>query len=254
MAEFRVLTFVTKAEVYSDMRSSFEAAGFQEPDAVYETIDNTRGNIADPYSTVNDLLAQMTEPFLVICHQDIRLEAGATMESLRGEIARADHAFPGWAVAGAAGRDMEYRQVSGVTDPWRAPKWPGPWPVEAEVLDEVLLVVRPGRAELSSGLTGFHLYAADLCLSARRTGGHALVIDFPLMHMSDGLAGWRSASYHDARVALQDRLSPLYGFRLFVTVFGDSMILSRHRRLRRLADHNVFRMRAQRWLGRRLVP
>jgi hypothetical protein len=196
----------------------------------------------------------MPEPFLIVCHQDIRLEAGADVASLRREIRNADAAFPSWAVLGSAGLGLHYEQVLCVTDPWQLPKWTGPWPVEAEVLDELFLLIRPGRAELSSGLSGFHFYAADLCLSARRQGGRALVINFPILHLSNGEQGRLSAAYREARDAIQLRLSPHYRLRILVASTFEGMILSRYGLVRRFADRRKIRAVLIKVLGRRMVP
>lgn len=254
MPDFRVLTFVTDFELYSSMRRSFANAGFDESTTEYEVVDNSAGNSADPYQVVNRVLGDMTEPYLIVCHQDIELETGATAERLLERIREADALHPSWALLGVAGLGMDYRQVLSVTDPWQAPKWPGPWPVEAEVLDELFLLIRPGRAALSSGLTGFHFYAADLCLSARRRGGTALVIDFPILHLSNGEKGRLSPQYREAREAIQERLSPYYGFRILRASTMETMVLSRFRVVRRFGDRRKIHRAAIKLFGRRLVP
>ena len=114
--------------------------------------------------------------------------------------------------------------------------------MEVQALDEVFIVIRPGRVRLTQGLTGFHFYGVDLCLSARRAGWTALAVDFPLTHLSDGRGGQNSAAYPLARNALQERLSPLYWFTLVVTTTGEGLLLSRIRALRRLDRPRVHEM------------
>jgi hypothetical protein len=254
MARFRILTFVTDRELYAQMRRSFEDAGFVEPVARYQIVDNSITNAADPYQLVNSVLDEMTEAYLIVCHQDIRLEETATVASLDGQLEQAGQMYPNWGVVGVAGLGMDYKQVLCVTDPWNVPKWPGPWPVEAEVLDELFLLIRPGRAELSSGLSGFHFYAADLCMSARRMGGCALVIDFPILHLSNGERGRLSPEYREGRDAMQSRLSPHYGFRILRTSTMETMVLSRFRVVRRYADRGKIHRAAIWAMGRRVVP
>jgi hypothetical protein len=254
MIDFRILTFVTDHEMYAQMRRSFEDAGFVEPIARYQIVDNSVRNAADPYQLVNSVLDEMTEAYLIVCHQDIRLEEPATLTSLDRQLEQAGQMYPNWGVVGVAGLGMDYKQVLCVTDPWNVPKWPGPWPVEAEVLDELFLLIRPGRAELSTGLSGFHFYAADLCMSARRLGGSALIINFPILHLSNGEKGRLSPAYRAARAAIQTRLSPLYTFRILRTSTMETMVLSRFRMVRRYADRGKIHRAAIWAMGRRVVP
>src|SRR4051794_17949176 len=102
MARFRILTFVTDHDLYAGMRDSFEDAGFVEPAARYQIVDNSVSNAADPYQLVNSILHEMTEAYLIVCHQDIRLEDGATIASLGLQLERSDQMYPSWGVLGVA--------------------------------------------------------------------------------------------------------------------------------------------------------
>lgn len=245
-AVFRVLTFVTDLDQYEQMRDSFVGSGFDETRCSFELCDNTAGNRGDPYSVVNDLLDRMTEDYLVVCHQDVRVDRGAGYQELVDRLAEASPTGREWAVAGPAGIDLDYEQVLCVSDPWQLPRTPGPWPVPVQALDELLLVVKPATARLSAGLSGFHFYGADLCASARRGGWEALAIDWPVSHLSDGERGRRSADYRASRNALQAALSRYYRLALLVTSTGEGVLLSRHARIRRLLD----RGRVRGWLKR----
>lgn len=255
MATFRILTFVTDDVQYLRMLKTFDDAGFREQNTVFAAIDNTKRDNHDPYSVLNHTLRTMTERFLVVCHQDVRLDRGAGYDDLLRAL---DSAGEHWGVAGPAGITLDYRQVLSISDPWDAPLWSGPWPIQVQALDELLLVIRPGRACLSDGLSGFHLYALDLCLATRRRGWDAIAINFPLTHLSDGTEGQSSAAYSAARIALQQKLSPLYVYKLAVVSTGESVLLTRFGLLRKLADrprvHEAIKRRVRGRADRRRQP
>jgi len=232
---FRVLTFVTELKQYDAMRGSFVAAGFGDGACVYAMVDNTCGNTGDPYSAVNEVLDDMTEPYLIVVHQDVLLDRCAGRDDLLERLRELDHGHPGWAVAGTAGMSFDQQAVVSVHDPWALPLWPGPWPVEVQTLDEHFLVIRAAaRARFSPELSGFHWYATDLCLRARRLGERAYVIDFPLTHLSRGTP---SDDYHRVRRMLQQCHGPHYRFGVVVASTGVRVVLSRLRWLRSVTDH-----------------
>jgi hypothetical protein len=74
-------------------------------------------------------------------------------------------------------------------------------PVEAETLDELLLVVRrSSRLRFDEQLPGFHLYGTDICLTARKSGMKAYIIPAFCVHNTAGLdflpvSFWRSYLY-----------------------------------------------------------
>lgn len=245
---FRVLTFVTDFAEYEEMRGSFASAGFTPGVAQFQVVDNSRGNAYDPYSLLNSVLDSMPEFALVVCHQDVRLDLGAGYQDLVTCLSTLDD---GWGVAGPAGITDDYRQVLAIQDPWNAPRWQGEWPVSVQALDELLIVIRPGRAALSDGLSGFHFYGADLCLAAKRLGFSASAVDFPLTHLSDGRRGQLSEGYRSGRRRFQAQVSRHYRFTLVVTSTGEAILLSRWPCLRYVADRPRVHALLKRWLARR---
>lgn len=62
-------------------------------------------------------------------------------------------------------------------------------PLKTETVDENFILVRnEANLTLSSDLEGFHLYGTDICLIADILGYNCYVIDFKLVHKSDGNA------------------------------------------------------------------
>jgi hypothetical protein len=72
-----------------------------------------------------------------------------------------------------------------------------PLPATADGLDEIVLAVpRATPLRFDPGL-GFHLYGADICLSARQQGLPVVVLDAPCLHNS--LFMYLSPEFHRAR-------------------------------------------------------
>jgi SAM-dependent methyltransferase len=77
---------------------------------------------------------------------------------------------------------------------------PAPLPAAADGLDEIVLAVRRDTPLRFDPGLGFHLYGADLCLSARRQGLPVAVLDAPCLHNS--LFAYLSPDFHMARERL----------------------------------------------------
>lgn len=187
---FRICTLVTDWQQYAEMKQSFIAAGFDESRCAYSAFDNSSGNHFEPYSLINRLVQESSEPYLVLCHQDVLANQGDGFDRLLEALRQLDSRDPHWAVAGNAGCTDDFAFVIRVTDPNKFDHWPGPFPVRVHSLDENFLVIR-GRAGVtcSSELSGFHLYGTDLCLNARLKRRTCYVIDFHLTHQSTGRFG-----------------------------------------------------------------
>jgi hypothetical protein len=188
MRLFHICTIVNDENTYSRMRQSFAKAGFDEDRCRFSKFDNTRSNCFEPYSTFNNALASTTEPYLIFCHQDVLADRGQTIEDLLRAIAELNTRDKKWAVAGNAGGTETLRMAMKITDGngvWKV----GRLPREVQSLDENFILVRQGAGAMASEeLDGFHLYATDICLNARRRGGSCYVIDFHLTHLSNGKA------------------------------------------------------------------
>ena len=139
---------------------------------------------------------------VVFAHQDVYLPAG--WDDRLGSALEHLHAKdPGWAVAGVVGiatglAPTGYAYCTGLQ---RIVGAPFPEPVEAETLDELLLVVRrSSRLRFDEQLPGFHLYGTDICLTARTSGMKAYIIPAFCVHNTAGLdflpvSFWRSYLY-----------------------------------------------------------
>jgi SAM-dependent methyltransferase len=81
--------------------------------------------------------------------------------------------------------------------------WPTDCPAAVDGLDEILLAVRHSSGLRADPDLGFHLYGADLCLSAHAKGLPAVVLDAVAYHNSQFTA--LDPSFHAARVRLLEK-------------------------------------------------
>ena len=187
---FTIGTLVSDRTHYAAMLSSFRAGGFDDNACEYIYIDNT-GDITgagqtDAYRGLNALLNAARAPYVVLCHQDVRLLADdfGTLDQRLAELTQRD---PNWAVAGNAGGVAPGQLAVCITDPHGKAQRAGTFPERVVSLDENFLVVRrDSRIGFSHDLSGFHFYGADICLHAQHMGLTAYVIDFHLKHLSPG--------------------------------------------------------------------
>lgn len=183
---FRICTIANNLTQYAQMKASLIAAGFTEGKCRYEVFDNSQGNACDPYRTISRVLAEAAEPYVIFCHQDILLDKGDGFDQLKERLDQLDVLDPDWAVAGNAGCTASLEPIIRITDPNGAHDQ-GDLPQKVCSLDENFLVLRTAaRLHCSEALSGFHLYATDLCLQAMQNDMSAYVIDFHLTHLSPG--------------------------------------------------------------------
>lgn len=181
-----ICTLTNDLGQYAEMRRSMESAGFTEEVCRYTLLDNSQGNRYDPFAAVTSECQSSTEPYLIFCHQDIRLDRGHGMDQLLSALRQLDERDPKWAVAGNAGVTAMGVWVGRITDP-RGVHRNAELPCRVISLDENFLVVRTAsRLCCSPDIGGFHLYATDLCLNAVVRGFTAHVVDFHLRHLSAG--------------------------------------------------------------------
>ncbi len=183
---FTIGTLVNDPVQYDAMRATFEAGGFTTDGCEYLFVDNTGARQTCAYRGLNAILALARGRYVVLCHQDVRLDRDdpAMLERRLASLTRQD---PAWAVAGNAGGVAAGQLALRISDPHGTDRKVGMLPARVMSLDENFLVVRrEARVGFSNDLTGFHFYGADICLAADMLGYSAYVIDFHLQHLSAG--------------------------------------------------------------------
>ena len=170
-------------EEYRVMKESFESRGFTGG-CEYLVADNCGGNRFDAYTAIRHFIAQAKGRFLVIVHQDVRCID--TREQLTACLDQLTLQDSQWAVCGNAGcngyhTDLMHINIAGkiVT----SKNLPG----KVSSLDENLLIINSKNAvNVSSDLSGFHLYGTDICIVAATLGYSCYVIPFMVKHLSYG--------------------------------------------------------------------
>ncbi len=185
---FHVCTVFNRAADYEEMRASFERAGFDGRLARFSAFDNTQSNRHDPFSVLTQACAESGEKYVVLCHQDVRLDRGDDVSRLISRLDELNRIDPSWAVAGNAGVDNTAHIVGRISDPHQELFSAG-LPRRVITLDENILIVRAeARLSCSDGAWGFHFYGTDICLAARLADHSCYAIDFHLTHLSGGNA------------------------------------------------------------------
>lgn len=162
-------------------------ASFQECCDIL-ALDNSL-NKYDGYSAARKFLKNATTKYIIICHDDVRLN-GLSLHELDTQIQGKERFDPSARVFGIAGVSVNYsfppikyghyfahnEEYWGFGDDGRASS-----------LDECFIIIR-NELDIhpSSFLKGFHFYASDLCINAELSGYSSYVIDFPVTHKSTG--------------------------------------------------------------------
>lgn len=181
-----IFTISNDLRQYGMMRESFEAAGFDRNNCVFTLLDNTTGNVHEPYSAISAALMVCEQPYFIFCHQDIRVNGGQLASDLIIKIKELDRNHPNWMLAGNAGFDFGGKAVVHLDDPTASTRSPD-LPKAVLSLDENFLVLRSKSGlRATSVLQGFHMYGTDLCLNSYKIGGSCYVIDFLVTHLSSG--------------------------------------------------------------------
>jgi hypothetical protein len=221
-SDFEIRTFVTDDAQYAEMKATFVAAGFGA-DSFVRLSDRD----SDPYSEIARA-GRASARYVILCHQDVRLDHGTGRPELVAAIAELDRLGRNWVVAGNGGVSTSMKLVRRLTDP-HGGSTRDRLPARALTLDENFLLLNvENRPRASHGLHGFHFYGADVCLNAIDDGGTAWVIDFPLTHLSGGSF---DESYSSLRLQFAAAWGALSFFRYVVTA-NEVLFLSRFSRLR----------------------
>lgn len=229
LPRLHVATLYTDQGAYYAMRESFESGGFTAPACRYTALDNRARNVHEPYSAIGRLVQSTPEPYLLLCHQDVRLPGHSTLDALLARLQELDALHPEWAVAGVAGVSADLATSACYTDPCGRYHTHG-LPARVACLDECFLLVKTSsRVACSPGLSGFHLYGTDLCLKAEAAGFGCYVVEFEVHHLSAGSP--RSQAFRQCSAALSSAWSPKYRFR-YVQTMCAGICLSRSRVLR----------------------
>ena len=194
------ITFVACVNDDDQLESNLLRSPCLDPGTPHEIILMRRQtSAADGFNTA---LEKARHDLVVFVQQDIYLPRGWDSQFLR-QFQEAERQLTSVGVAGVFG----YRfgpdgktDLGRVLDRQMLYDLPAALPAEADGLDEIVLAVRRGTPLRFDPRLGFHLYGADICLSARGQGLPVAVLDAPCLHNS--LFAYLSPEFHQARERL----------------------------------------------------
>jgi SAM-dependent methyltransferase len=161
----------------------------------------------------NTALEKARHDVVVFVQQDIYLPRGWDSRFVQ-QFHAAEGRFAPIGVAGVFGYTFGSdgkTDLGRVLDRYMLYDMPAPLPAMADGLDEIVLAVRRDTPLRFDPMLGFHLYGADLCLTARHLGLPVAVLDAPCLHNS--LFAYLSPDFHAARERLLAKwpdIRPLY--------------------------------------------
>jgi hypothetical protein len=181
---YSICSLVTDLEEYKIMLHSFQNAGFTEFNSEFIYIDNSKQNKYDAYTGLNKMILQSSGKYIILCHQDIELID--PLEVLEKRIKEIDLLDKSWAIIGNAGGFHLRKKFERISHPNHELN-NGPFPHQVFSVDEnFILIKKEANLSFSHNLKGFHMYGTDICIIADILGYNAWVIDFHLLHKSNG--------------------------------------------------------------------
>jgi Glycosyltransferase like family len=133
----------------------------------------------------NQALDESTAEYLLFAHQDVYLPGGFARRMVAA-LDQLSTIAPDWAIAGVVG--ARHGEVIGKV--WcsgnnRVIGEGQSLPARANTLDELIIIVRRSSGlRFDEVLPSFHLYAADIILTAAAAGQTTWVVDVPVVHHS----------------------------------------------------------------------
>jgi len=153
-------------------------------------IDNTHGEFESAAKALNYGGRKARGKYILFVHQDV----GFSSPGVLGAIEKALDALPNLGIAGVAGNSGEIRRTASNIRHGRPLRAVGRMrvdaPMKVQTLDECLVVV-PRKVFKTlkfdeHACSGWHLYAVDYSLSAKKLGFDAYVLPVTIRHLSKG--------------------------------------------------------------------
>jgi hypothetical protein len=157
-----------------------------ESQSASETLLQT--GFASAAAAYNDAIEKSTTDVLVFAHQDVYLPEGWASK-LQDALETVSKQDPEWGVLGVWGLDATGQGVGDVFCTFAMRRLGGAFAgvMEVRTLDEVMLIVRKSSGlRFDEQMKGFHLYATDICLQARKRGMKCYAISAFCVHNTNG--------------------------------------------------------------------
>ena len=240
---FQVCVISNNLDEYKACQNSFYGAGFYEKSCLYTLYDNSKSNSHDPFKIIPCVVNASDCKYVIVCHQDVRADRLDGFEHLAMRLAELCRRDNTWAIAGNVGVTRHGYMVGRISDPISRVDSSN-LPRKVISLDENFLVFKARHPiSCSLGLSGFHMYGADLCLNAMESGFSAYAIDFHVTHLSAGNP--QSQEFLNAVQAFKSAWNSRFVCGIVSTTCTE-MYLSRWQIVRKLMEFP----RTRRWLRR----
>jgi hypothetical protein len=183
---YSICTLVTNLQEYQLMLNSYKTAGFGEEFCEYIYIDNSRENKYDAYEGLNKMISAARGQYIILCHQDIELKFDG-IDVLEKRIAEIEGLDKNWGIIANAGGLNLKKVIERISHPTHELNL-GPFPMQVKSVDEnFILLKKSANLGFSRNMKGYHMYGTDICILANATGYNAWVVDFHLLHKSNGV-------------------------------------------------------------------
>ena len=184
--EFSICTLVTRKPEYAEMVRSFLNKGFDKDTCEYLYADNSETCTFEAYSGLNQFLQQAKGKYVILCHQDVIIHDHDRNHLLK-EIEQIEANDSKWAILANAG-GINFKWIAtNITNGLGKRIREKRLPLLTKTVDENFMVVKnSANLALSNNLSGFHMYGTDICLMADILGFNSYIIDFNIIHKSDG--------------------------------------------------------------------
>ena len=159
----------------------------------------------------NRVLDRATADIVIFSHCDVYFPRG-WIDRLDAALTDLTERDPNWAVAGLVGLTERDELVGRIWDNalQRVLGAPMDKPVRVIVFDELVIIFRRSSGlRFDPDLPDFHLYAADIVLTAEKSGKTGYVLDVPAVHNCkpmETLEGGYTAAYKYVQKKWRDRL------------------------------------------------
>ena len=183
--EFSFVTCVSNWQLYNKcVISSLNQIDASQDIFEKIPIDNTENRFSAAQA-LNLGLNRSKGKLIIFCHQDL-LFPKDWIDNFFKQINIIESRDKYWGVTGPFGRCSNGSMSGNVTD-FMGLHFSPPLPRKVQTLDELCLIIRKDSGlQFDEYMDGFHLYGADICLTAACQGMQSYAIDCFVEHRSKG--------------------------------------------------------------------
>ena len=216
--EYSICTLVTRHHEYQQMMQSFVDKGFTSDKCEFLHIDNSVTTTFEAFEGYNIFLQKAKGRYIILCHQDLLIH-DSNYSDLQQTINQISIKDQKWAVLGnAGGLNLKWIGTHITEGKTGVVRTEPNLPLKAITLDENFIIVKASaNLALSNDLSGFHFYGTDLCLIANLLGFTSYIINFNLIHNSNGK---KDDNFYEIERRIKYKYKEAYRPRYITTTFS----------------------------------